>query len=257
MSKARNLSKVIVNSSGVVDKASLDTTLSITGTAANVTGTVAIANGGTGATTAANARTALGVTATGADTTYAYRANNLSDLASASTARTNLGLGTAATTAATDYATAAQGTKADSALQPAAIGSTVQGYDADLQAIGALTGTSGLLKKTAANTWSLDTSTYLTSYTETDPIYTASSWYGTTNNSSNWNTAYGWGNHASAGYLTTSSAASTYLAKSNNLSDLANTTTARTNLGLGSAALASTTDFDPAGTAVALSIALG
>lgn len=43
--------------------------------------------------------------------------NNLSDLNSASTARTNLGLGTAATTASTDYATAAQGTLADSALQ--------------------------------------------------------------------------------------------------------------------------------------------
>jgi hypothetical protein len=100
--------------------------------------------------------------------------NNLSDLTSVSTARTNLGLGTAATTASTDYATAAQGTKADSALQPATIGSTVQGYDADLQAIGALTGTSGLLKKTAANTWSLDTSTYLTtavtSVTGTSPV---------------------------------------------------------------------------------------
>jgi hypothetical protein len=43
---------------------------------------------------------------------------------------------------------------------------------------------------------------YLTSYTETDPVYTASSWYTTTNNSTNWDTAYGWGNHASAGYLT-------------------------------------------------------
>jgi len=39
--------------------------------------------------------------------------NNLSDLNNAATARTNLGLGTAATTAATDYATAAQGTKVD------------------------------------------------------------------------------------------------------------------------------------------------
>jgi len=34
--------------------------------------------------------------------------------------------------------------------------------DADLTAIAGLTGTSGFLKKTAANTWSLDTNTYLT-----------------------------------------------------------------------------------------------
>jgi hypothetical protein len=69
---------------------------SVSGTSANVTGIVSIENGGTGSTTAGAARTALGVTATGQDTTYAYRANNLSDLASASTARTNLGLGSAA-----------------------------------------------------------------------------------------------------------------------------------------------------------------
>lgn len=39
----------------------------------------------------------LNIKGTGADTTYAYRANNLSDLNSASTARTNLGLGTMST----------------------------------------------------------------------------------------------------------------------------------------------------------------
>lgn len=40
---------------------------------------------------------------------------------------------------------------------------TYQPLDGDLTAIAALSGTSGLLKKTSANTWTLDTSTYLTS----------------------------------------------------------------------------------------------
>jgi hypothetical protein len=58
------------------------------------------------------------------------KANNLSDLANAGNARTNLGV---------------------------AIGSNVQAWDADLDAIAALTGTLGVLRKTAANTWTLDT----------------------------------------------------------------------------------------------------
>ena len=48
-------------------------------------------DGGSTGLTASTGRTSLGVTATGADTTYNYRANNLSDIANASTARTNLG----------------------------------------------------------------------------------------------------------------------------------------------------------------------
>ena len=44
---------------------------------------------------------------------------------------------------------------------------------------------------------------YLTSYTETDPIFSASAASNiTTSKISNWDTSYGWGNHASVGYLT-------------------------------------------------------
>jgi hypothetical protein len=97
--------------------------------------------------------------------------------------------------------------------------STYQPLDADLTAIAGLSGTSGLLKKTAANTWTLDTSTYLTS--ETDPVFSASAAAGiTSTNISNWNTAYGWGNHASAGYAvgTTTITAGTGLSGGGNLS---------------------------------------
>ena len=46
-----------------------------------------------------------------------YKRQTLIDDADAAAARTTLGLGTAATTASSDYATAAQGALADSALQ--------------------------------------------------------------------------------------------------------------------------------------------
>ena len=43
---------------------------------------------------------------------------------------------------------------------------------------------------------------YLTSYTETDPVFTAHPANGiTSTNIGQWNTAYGWGNHATQGYL--------------------------------------------------------
>lgn len=66
-----------------------------------------------------------------------------------------------AAVAGTDYAAASH----NQAL------STITGAD-DLKAIEALSGTNGLLKKTAANTWALDTTSYLSS--ETDP--TVPSW---------------------------------------------------------------------------------
>jgi hypothetical protein len=46
----------------------------------------------------------------------------------------------------------------------------------------------------------------------------------TTTEETNWNTAYGWGNHASAGYLTTSSAASTYQPLNTNLTSISGVT---------------------------------
>lgn len=66
-----------------------------------------------------------------------------------------------------------------------------QPKDADLTAISALTGTSGFLKKTAADTWTLDTSTYLTTFAATNTYLTMTA--------------------ASATYLSKNDATDTYL----------------------------------------------
>lgn len=68
-----------------------------------------------------------------------------------------------------------------------------QPKDADLTAIAALTGTSGFLKKTGADTWSLDTNTYLTTSAAVDTYLTMTA--------------------ASAIYLSKTDATSTYLTK--------------------------------------------
>jgi hypothetical protein len=77
---------------------------STTGTASNVTGTVAIANGGTGATTAPTARTALGATTVGGNmftltnpsaiTFPRFNADNTVSALDAATFRTAIGAGT-------------------------------------------------------------------------------------------------------------------------------------------------------------------
>jgi hypothetical protein len=51
---------------------------------------------------------------------------------------------------------------------------------------------------------SIDSNTYLTSFTETDPIFNASPAKNITNTQiSNWDTSYGWGDHSTLGYATT------------------------------------------------------
>jgi hypothetical protein len=118
--------------------------INVTGTASNVTGTVALANGGTGATTASNARVnllpsytgngskVLALNAGATDVEWAAAGSRAGDVAGPASAtdgavalfdgttgkllKNGVVLGTAATTAASAYATAAQGTSADTAF---------------------------------------------------------------------------------------------------------------------------------------------
>jgi hypothetical protein len=129
--------------------------------------TVAIGKGGTGQTTAAAAITAL----TGAQTSGKYLRSNgtnavLADIVAADVPTLNQNTtGTAAGLSST-LAIASGGTAATSASDARtslglAIGTNVQAWDQDLDAIAALTGATGFLKKTAANTWALDVGSYL------------------------------------------------------------------------------------------------
>lgn len=203
---------------------------------------IAISQGGTGATTAAGARTNLGLGSAATTASSAYATAAQGALADSAVQPTDIG--TAAAEDVEYFATAAQGALADSAIQAGDLATvaTTGSYNdlTDLPTAGtgtvtsvamtvptglaisgspvtttgtlAVTLTSGYAIPTTAKQTEWDTAYgwgnhasagYLTSYTETDPVYVASSWYTTTNNATNWNTAYGWGNHASAGYLTT------------------------------------------------------
>lgn len=86
-------------------------------------------------------------------------------------------------------------------------------------------GTSGqILKKNSSTDYDTGwwTPNYLTSYTETDPVFSASAAAGiASTNITNWNTAYGWGNHASAGYLLASTASTTYQPLDGDLTSIA------------------------------------
>jgi hypothetical protein len=131
---------------------------------------------------------------------------------SGATARTSLGLGTAATTASTDYATAAQGSNADTAFgwgNHASAGYATESYvttavanvvDAAPAALDTLNELAAALGDDAnfAGTITTSIGTKLDSST-----WTASAASGITSTQvSNWNTAYNWGDHSTEGYLT-------------------------------------------------------
>ena len=195
---------------------------SIPGNSTNVNGTVAIANGGTGSSSAPGARANLGATTVGSSlftltnpsaiTFPRINADNTVSALSDSAFRTAIGAGTGngtvtsvgisvptglsasntpvtgsgtiaiTLTAGYSIPTTASQTNWDAAFTDRlkwdggsaglvastartslglVINTDVQAYDADLAAIAALTGTSGLLRKTDTDTWSLDTTAYL------------------------------------------------------------------------------------------------
>jgi hypothetical protein len=117
-----------------------------------------------------------GLTLTGNDFNVGGTANRIIvtsdaiDIASTyvgQTSITTLGTITAGTWNGTSIAISNGGTGATTALGARAnlgliIDTDVQAFDADLKAIAGLTGTNGLLRKDAANSWSLDTSVYIT-----------------------------------------------------------------------------------------------
>ena len=169
-----------------------------------------------------------GVTST--DATKLAIANNLSDLNNAGTARTNLGLGTAATAASTDFLQVSNNLSdvtAATARTNLGLG-TAATVD---------TGTSNgnVVVLDATGLPAVDGS-QLTGVTSTD-----SSKLAIANNLSDLNNA---GTaRTNLGLGTAATAASTdFLQVSNNLSDVT-AATARTNLGLGTAATAASTDF--------------
>jgi hypothetical protein len=102
--------------------------------------------------------------------------------------------------------------------------STFSGYKLDVNGsarAGSFVKTGGTASEFLKADGSVDSSVYLTSFTETDPTVPSHVKAITTTQITNWDTAFGWGNHASAGYLTSFTEADTL----NSVTTRGNTTT--------------------------------
>jgi hypothetical protein len=240
MSKARNLSKVIVDSSGIVDRDSLDVeTVAKTGSYNDLTDKPTITSG-TVTSVAASAGTGISVSGSPITSSGTITITNTApDQTVALTAGTGISTsGTypnfTITNSAPDQTVALTqgGTTTITGTYPNFSISSADQYVGTVTSVSAtvptglsVSGTpvtsSGTLAITYAAGYSIPTDTkqtnwdtaygwgdhstegYLTSFTETDPVFTASEAASiTSTDTSNWDTAYGWGNHASAGYLT-------------------------------------------------------
>ena len=177
----------------------------------------------------------LGTAATSASTDFLAVSNNLSDLNSAATARTNLGLGTAATSASSDFLAVSNNlsdlNNAGTARTNLGLGTAATSASTDFLQVS--NNLSDLNNVGTART-NLGLGTAATS-ASTDFLAVSNN-LSDLNNVGTARTNLGLGTAAT-------SASSDFLAVSNNLSDLNSASTARTNLGLGTAATSASTDF--------------
>lgn len=162
---ANTVSTIVArDASGNFAAGTITATLSGNASTANaLTATLGVSAGGTGATSAASARTNLGV-AIGSDV-QAYDAE-LAALATTTSAGDALpyftGVGTATTTSFPAYGRSLAASSSAGVARSTlglVLGTDVQPFDGDLSAIGGLTDATGVYVKTAANTAALRTIT--------------------------------------------------------------------------------------------------